>query len=265
MNARTTNKPVATSTGTATDPEDEMTTRTETSETAEAKAAEAETAEARDAEPASADVEDEETGPETEKRRRTLPNPLRLLRAAPGRIGRGVVAAGRVVSRRMEASSRRTRLVVLGVLAALVVCAGAGVGVLAWQDSTTSSVDAASAAALDAARTKLPLVLSYKAATLDTDLDRARQQITGTFGSQFDQLAAATIVPSTRDQKITTTATVARGAVISATPDRVETLLFVNQTTTSASRPQPQATASQVRVVMTPVAGQWLISEVTPI
>jgi hypothetical protein len=151
------------------------------------------------------------------------------------------------------------------VLAALAVCAGTGVGVLAWQVHATAATEQASAAALDAARAKLTLVLSYQYSTLDADLDTARQQIAGPFAAQFDELAASTIAPSTRDQKIVTKATVVRGAVTSATTDRVETLLFVNQSTTSADKPQPQATASQVRVVMIPVGGQWLIAEVTPI
>jgi Mce-associated membrane protein len=190
---------------------------------------------------------------------------MAALRVAVTSLPRLVAAAGRALSQRATATSRRTRLAAIWVLAALVVCAGTGVGVLAWQDHATAATDQASAAALDAARTKLPLVLSYQYSTLNADLDTARLQIAGPFAAQFDELAASTIVPSTRDQKIVTKATVVRGAVTSTATDRVETLLFVNQSTTSADKPQPQATASQVRVVMTRVGGQWLISEVTPI
>jgi Mce-associated membrane protein len=161
--------------------------------------------------------------------------------------------------------SRRAKRITVAVLAGLVVLAAAAAGVLGWQSAGAARTQQASDQALDAVRTKMPMVLSYHAATLTDDLARAREQITGNFAQQYDQIASSVISPATVDQQINTTATVSRAAVISAAPDRVETLLFINQSTTSKTQPTAQATATQVRVTLTLAAGQWLISDVQPL
>jgi Mce-associated membrane protein len=162
----------------------------------------------------------------------------------------------------LTTSALRGWAVALTVLA--VVLAGAA-GFAAFRVVGSSSTDAAGQEALDAARTGLPLVLSYSARTLDANLGRAREQITGSFAEQFDRIAANVIAPGTRDQQITTTATVRRGAVISSTTDEVATLLFVDQSTTTTASPDPRQTTTQVRVTMSRVAGRWLISDVTQV
>jgi Mce-associated membrane protein len=44
----------------------------------------------------------------------------------------------------------------------------------------------------------------------------------------------------------------------------VVVVVFLDQRTTSKDQPQPRTTSSTARVTMTKVAGQWLISELTP-
>jgi Mce-associated membrane protein len=161
--------------------------------------------------------------------------------------------------------SARAKRVTLAVLVGLVVLTVAGSAVLGWRAASDAAVDRAETQALDAARTKMPIVLSYRAESLADDLGRAREQLTGQFAQEYEQIASSVISPATTSQQITTTATVSRAAVISAAADRVETLLFVNQSTTSKDQPTPQNTASQVRVTLTRSAGQWLISDVQPL
>jgi Mce-associated membrane protein len=58
---------------------------------------------------------------------------------------------------------------------------------------------------------------------------------------------------------------VLNAAVIDAQPDQVRALLFVNQTSTTTGAPEPRTAANQVRVTMTAVDGQWLISDLQPL
>jgi len=163
-----------------------------------------------------------------------------------------------------DRASRRRTLIRNG-LAAAVVLAAALAGVLGWQAYSAAATEDATSAALDAARTRTAELLSYSTPTLDADLARAKQQVTGDFTQRFDQLASTLIAPNTRQQGITTKATVTRAAVIDARSDRVVTLLFVNQATTTNAAPEPIQRTSQAKVTMSKVNGTWLISDVTPI
>lgn len=160
------------------------------------------------------------------------------------------------------AGPKRRRLVVV-VLAVLVVVAGVAVGVLGLR-----AVDAEEsvATALATARANVSEVYSYDSATLDDDLARARSLITGAFAAQFEQTARDVIVPARREQSFTVTAEVTRAALVDIQPDRVDVLLFVDQTVRASTQPQPQRQTLQLAVSMTKDAdGPWLISDVTPL
>ena len=58
---------------------------------------------------------------------------------------------------------------------------------------------------------------------------------------------------------------VAEAAVSQIRPGRAEVLVFVNQVTTSKSRPTPALATSSVLVTLVQTGGRWLISEFAPI
>lgn len=144
------------------------------------------------------------------------------------------------------------------VLVAVAAVAAAGLGVR-W--IVAANAEQRTAEALDAARTGTAEVLSYDAATLETDLSQARRLVTGEFAGRFEQIVADLTLPATREQSVTTTAEVVRAAVISARSDRVEVLLYVNRTTSSAAQPEPGSSTNPVTVTVTRVHGRWLISQ----
>lgn len=181
----------------------------------------------------------------------------------PSRVRRVLSRTAGRLRRRRPVWSPRGRRIGVAVLAALIVGGVAAAAALASYTASAAAGERVSAEALDAARHRLPVVLSYRAETLDADLAKAREQITGPFAADFDDIAATVIVPSARERQITTTATVVRAAVAGTRAEGVEVLAFVNQTTTSAGQ-APQEAASTVRVALTEVDGQWLISGVTP-
>ncbi|GAB2960158.1 hypothetical protein LWP59_05820 [Amycolatopsis acidiphila] len=153
-------------------------------------------------------------------------------------------------------------LCVLGVIALLLA---GGVGVVAYlRQQQTTAMDARGAAT-DAARSEITTILSYNYQTFDRDLMNATELLTGDFQQQYRDLMTGTVRTAALDQQTVTNASVARSSVISATPASVETLIFVNQTTTSKASQGPQLSGSRVQVTMTKVGDRWLISHLTPL
>jgi Mce-associated membrane protein len=64
---------------------------------------------------------------------------------------------------------------------------------------------------------------------------------------------------------VTTTAQVVGAATSELHPDSATVLVFVNQVTTSKERPDPSMASSTVKVSLTKVNGQWLITKFDPV
>lgn len=154
------------------------------------------------------------------------------------------------------------------VLAALCVVAAVVVGLLSWQAIAASQAKTASDQALDAARTRSVFVLSYAPATVDSDIAKAREQLSGTFAVQFDQLVNSVVLPATKQQGLASKVDVTHAALIEPLPDpldHADVLLFMHQVVSSTNQP-PQEGTIQVKVTVTKTPdGQWLISSLQPI
>ncbi len=108
-------------------------------------------------------------------------------------------------------------------------------------------------------------LLSYDYRTVDDELKKARENITGPFLDDYTKLTTTVVAPAARDQSITTKAVVVGAAVESASPTHVVTLLFINQTTTTKSAPEPSQSGSRVTLAMDKVGDRWLVSALTPV
>jgi Mce-associated membrane protein len=108
-------------------------------------------------------------------------------------------------------------------------------------------------------------VLSFSAPTIDADVDRARTLVTGHFAEQYSALCQQVIEPQARLHGTTTIATVTRSAIVSAAPNSLVALLYINQTTTNKSVPQPNVTPGKVKVTVIKIGENWLISEFQPL
>jgi Mce-associated membrane protein len=157
----------------------------------------------------------------------------------------------------VPARSWRRLPLVLGIVLAVSAVA---VGVLGWQAVGASRAQANQDAALAAARTEIPQVLSFSVSSLDADLARARGLVSGAFANQFNQLTGEVIGPAVKQQGITTKAKVLRTGIVDAQPGRVTVLMYVQQDTSGAGQPAHQA-VNQVEATMTEVHGKWLISD----
>lgn len=151
-------------------------------------------------------------------------------------------------------------------LAVLVIAAAVPVGLLSSQAIRLGDIEQNATEALDAAVTSTSQVLSYDSKTLDADLARARAQLSGPFAAQFEETASNAIVPASQQQDISSKVEVIRSALIDAQQDRAEVLLYLSQTASTSSQPEPQRGIIQVKVTMTrTVDGKWLLSELQPL
>ncbi|WP_408632395.1 twin-arginine translocation pathway signal [Mycobacterium basiliense] len=157
--------------------------------------------------------------------------------------------------------------VVATLVAVLVV---APLGLLAWlylfSYRPDRAVDTQAAqSAVSAAMDGTIAILSYSPDTLERDFSSARSHLTGEFLSYYDQFTQEIVAPAARQKSVKTRAVVLRAAVSELQPDSAAVLLFVNQSTQSADRPEPTLTSSSVMVKLTKSNGKWLISSFDPV
>ena len=118
--------------------------------------------------------------------------------------------------RRMD-WARVCAFVVLPVLALLLTAAA---GFLKWQDSTIRSSEAARIEAVQVAKDTTVALLSYQPDTVEQELRSAAGRLTGSFQKDYQDLADKVVIPGSKEQHITTTASVPAAAAISASASR---------------------------------------------
>lgn len=160
----------------------------------------------------------------------------------------------------------RARPVAVLAVALLLASAIAAGSVYWWLYRPDRLTDAAAQQqAVAAAKEGTEALLSYSPENLDKDLSTAKSHLTEPFLAQYTDFTDKTVVPAARDRGVKTEANVAEAAVSQIRPGRAEVLVFVNQVTTSKSRPTPALATSSVLVTLVQNGGRWLISEFAPI
>ncbi|BAH50760.1 hypothetical membrane protein [Rhodococcus opacus B4] len=154
----------------------------------------------------------------------------------------------------------------LALCVAPVVAVGALVAVqIGIQRADDVSISDARAATVQLASDGAAALLSYTPETVDEDLDRASALLTGDLLNSYRQLAGDVVGPTAKDKGVTMQAVPVGAAVESVTTDTARVLVYVNQTTTMADTPEPSQTQNVVRVTLSHVDGNWLISGFDPL
>jgi hypothetical protein len=125
------------------------------------------------------------------------------------------------------------------------------------------------AAAEEAGRTvrasvteKVEALLSYEHTTFDEDLETAKKGMTSSFQEEYEPTVAE-IRDRARAQKRSQQAEVVAVAVVSQSPEEVETLVFVNTISSQAGSRQQRLMQNRVNVTMVEQGGTWLIDELS--
>lgn len=135
-------------------------------------------------------------------------------------------------------------------------------GFLAWQVREGSRTDTARTEALEAARDAARLLFSYDHNRLEQDFEAALAVTTGSFREDYERTTREVVQPVAEQYDAVVDAAVVEASVVSAEPERVVVVAFVNQTTTSTRVEGPKIDQSRVRMVVRDVDGTWLVQEV---
>lgn len=163
-------------------------------------------------------------------------------------------------------AGRAHRLLPRLVVALVLLLALAGAVLTTIQADRSAGLADARAEALDAARTRVPLLLSYEHATLADDLDRALAQTTGAFEDDYRKILGGVVAPTAGERRISTSAAVQAAGVVpdGDDADRVVVLLFLTQTSTAGDG-APTVTGSRVEVTMLRAGSVWKIAGLEPV
>jgi Mce-associated membrane protein len=157
-----------------------------------------------------------------------------------------------------------SRAIAYGLVPALAFLLVSAAGYLKWQDASLREAQAARAESVQAAIDSTVALLSYRADTVDKDLEAAKNRLTGTFLTAYTSLTHDVVIPGAKQKQISAVATVPAAASTSATASHAVVVVFVNQTII-VGQGAPTSTASSVRVTLDKVDGRWLISQFDPV
>jgi Mce-associated membrane protein len=149
----------------------------------------------------------------------------------------------------------------LPVIALVLAC---GAGYLKWVQASADADARAATEAVRAASENTIAILSYKADSVEKDLEVASSRLTGDFKNSYTSLTHDVVIPGAKQRQISSVATVPAAAPVSATEEHAVVLLFVNQTVTIGQTP-PSDTASSIKVTLDKHDGHWFISGFDPV
>ncbi|MDF3304289.1 twin-arginine translocation pathway signal [Rhodococcus sp. T2V] len=164
-----------------------------------------------------------------------------------------------------DASPKSRRLVL--ILGALTVVTAVLAGVLYFTLYRPDRCvdDTVRAAVTDTASQGAIALLSYGPDTVENDVGVAKERLTGEFLDYYTQFTTDVVVPAAKESRVATQATVAASGPVEVAADTATVLLFVNQSTTSAAKPEPAVTATSISVELTKSGDDWLISGFDPV
>ncbi|MCV7068845.1 DUF3329 domain-containing protein [Mycolicibacterium farcinogenes] len=164
-------------------------------------------------------------------------------------------------SAQQPTSSGWGRRVLIGALAAVFVASLALSGFLGWKWWQTEQVAQAGKQAQDAAVAYAQILTSIDSNKVDENFNQVLAGATGEFKDMYSQ-SSMQLRQLLIDNKASAHGVVVQSAVQSATKDKVVVLLFVDQSVTNSTVPDPRIDRSRIKMTMEKVDGQWRTSKV---
>jgi len=150
---------------------------------------------------------------------------------------------------------RRIALV-LGLAAALAL----GLATTAWLGADRNQRrERAGAEALAAASAATTAIFSYDYRSFDASVANAKQFITGDFATEYAETTAS-LKPAAEQEQAVVRAEVSAAGIISAGPDQVEVLLYVNQYRRNVNITGEKVDQNRVVLTLVHVDGRWRVS-----
>jgi Mce-associated membrane protein len=146
--------------------------------------------------------------------------------------------------------------------AASLVVAVAAAGLLGQQRFQQHQKDVAANQALVAAENYAVTLTSVDSNTLDKHVAEVLDGSTGEFNANYAKTIAGQHRKHIVNNQVTTHGKVVESAVKSATTNKVQVLLMVDQSVSSLAAPEPEIDHSRIKMTMQKVDGRWLVSQV---
>ena len=153
------------------------------------------------------------------------------------------------------------RRVVLGAAIALFVAALAASGFFGWQVWQERQIETASHDAQQAAVAYAQMLTSIDSTKVDENFAQVLDGSTGEFKDMYSQ-SSVQLRQLLIDNKANAHGAVLDSAVQSASKDKVVVLLFVDQSVSNTSVPDPRVDRSRIKMTMENVDGRWRASKV---
>lgn len=182
--------------------------------------------------------------------------------------GLGVGSSTRA-SKSVQSRGVRRAVVTAALAVALIAVVAIG-AVLTIQYRDAIRTDHARTAAMAAAKRAAPVIFSYDYRHLDQDFSKAEALLTGSFHDQYAKTTQTVVKPTALQYHGVVKATVAQPAdgsaaavsVVSASPEQVVVLAFIDQSTTSTRVSGTQVDQNRVLLTLTHTPQGWLVSAV---
>ncbi|MGA9346245.1 MAG: hypothetical protein WBV37_14165 [Nocardioidaceae bacterium] len=159
----------------------------------------------------------------------------------------------------------------LGGLAVLLVVAVAYDLIIGFRSHTATAQRTTQSAAITAALDQAPTeaetaathILAYDYKTLQHDADEAKSYMTPDYAEQFQRTVDGLLKDPADQVKAHVGAAVKASGVVSATPAKVDVMMFIDQTSTTTAHREPQTYLNRVVFTMVRAGERWLVSDVT--
>jgi Mce-associated membrane protein len=160
---------------------------------------------------------------------------------------------------RQQNAAKWSRVLVYGLLPALVLLLAVAAGLLKWKDSSIRTTELARSQTIAAARDSTIALLTFRFDTVDQDVAAAQKRLTGGFRDSYTQRAQKELIPNAKQRHVSATAVVPGVASESASRDHAVVLVFVNQAIQIGDSP-PAEGSSSARVTLDKIGDRWLVS-----
>jgi len=156
---------------------------------------------------------------------------------------------------------RWRRRAIVGVIALILVGALSASGYLGWRLWQERQVEQAGAQAQQAAIAYAGILTSIDSDKVDENFAQVLDGSTGEFKDMYSQ-SSVQLRQLLIDNKASAHGVVLDSAVQSASKDKVIVLLFVDQSVSNTSVPDPRVDRSRIKMTMEIVDGRWRASKV---
>ncbi len=162
---------------------------------------------------------------------------------------------------RPDVRKRRRINAVRFAAAAVLAVVLTGAGYEGWLLFQHHQKDVAATQALDAAKKYIITLTSVDTNAIDKNFTEVLDGSTGEFKDMYTK-SSAQLRQTLIDNKAAAHGSVIDAAVQSASEDKVDVVLFVDQSVSNGTTPAPQLDRSRVKMTMEKVDGRWLASKV---